>query len=284
MTDFKEWVHKNMARLKLGLIVSIRREPREEIEKVHTLGFPTCQVSCWNADLYNDDVAQKLREAAEENDVEVTTIWAGLPGRYVWNFIEGPRTIGLVPLETRKMRLQALKKASDFAREAEVESITTHVGFIPEDPKDPIYVTLVDVLRGVARFCGDNGQSFWFETGQETPVTLLRTIEDTAADNLGVNFDPANLLMYGKANPVDALDIIGRYIRGVHAKDGQYPTNGREIGKETPLGQGRVNFPLLISKLKTLGYVGALTIEREISGPQQIKDIKKAKALLKKLC
>jgi len=273
-----------MARLKLGLIVSLQREPREELEKVHTLGFPTCQVACWNADLYSDDIVQKLREAAEDIDVEVTTIWAGLPGRYVWNFIDGPRTIGLVPLETRKMRLQALKKASDFAREAEVESITTHVGFIPEDPRDIVYVTLVDALGDVARFCRDNGQSFWFETGQETPVTLLRTIEDTAADNLGINFDPANLLMYGKANPVDALDMIGRYVRGVHAKDGEYPTNGRELGKETPLGKGHVNFPLLVSKLKDLGYTGALTIERETSGPQQIEDVKKAKTFLEELC
>ncbi len=273
-----------MAKFKLGLIVSLQHDPREELEKIHTLGFPTCQVACWNADLYSDDIAWKLRKAAEESDVEVTTIWAGLPGKYVWNLVDGPRTIGLVPLETRKMRLQALKKASNFAREAGVESITTHVGFIPEDPRDTVYVTLVNALRDVARFCRDSGQSFWFETGQETPVTLLRTIEDTAAGNLGINFDPANLLMYGKANPVDALDTIGRYVRGVHAKDGEYPTNGGELGKERPLGQGHVNFPLLVSKLKALGYTGALTIEREISGPQQMEDIKKAKTFLEELC
>ncbi|KYH38344.1 MAG: hypothetical protein AYL31_011640 [Candidatus Bathyarchaeota archaeon B26-1] len=90
--------------------------------------------------------------------------------------------------------------------------------------------------------------------------------------------------MYGKANPVDALDIIGTYVRGVHAKDGEYPTNGRELGKEKPIGEGRVDFPALISKLKALGYRGALTIEREISGPQQIEDIKRAKAYLEALC
>ena len=133
--------------------------------------------------------------------------------------------------------------ASGFAHKVGVESITTHVGFIPENPKDPVYISLTDVLRVVATFCKVNGQSFWFETGQETPVTLLRTIEDIGAENLGVNLDPANLLMYGKANPADALDIIGEYVRGVHAKDGDYPTNGRKLGKEKPLGKGRVNFP-----------------------------------------
>ena len=112
---------------------------------------------------------------------------------------------------------------------------------------------------------------------------MLRTIEDIGAENVGVNLDPANLLMYGKANPVDALDVIGRYVRGVHAKDGEYPTDGRSLGVEKPLGQGRVNFPALLAKLHALGYDGALTIEREISGPQQIEDIRAAKAFLQRI-
>jgi len=271
-------------KLKLGLIVSLQEDPSQEIEKVRKLGFPTCQVSCWNTDLYNQKVAKNLLEAAEHNNVEITTIWAGLPGRYVWDFIEGPTTIGLVPPQTREARHEALKEASNFAHTVGVQSITTHVGFIPENPKDPIYISLIDTLKDVARFCRKNKQSFWFETGQETPVTLLRTIEDIEATNLGVNLDPANLLMYGKANPPDALDIIGEHVKGVHAKDGEYPTNGRNLGKEKPLGQGRVNFPLVISKLKKLGYTGAITIEREISGSQQIEDIKKAKKFLEKIC
>jgi len=275
---------RSMAKLKLGMIVRLVREPDRELDKVQELGFPTCQVSCWDMKLYSKKVARKLTSAAKDHDIEITTIWAGLPGRYVWNFIDGPSTIGLVPLKTRRMRLKALKKASDFARSAEVESITTHVGFIPENPKEPVYISLIDTLKEVAKFCAENGESFWFETGQETPVTLLRTIEDIGAENLGINLDPANLLMYGKANPVDALDVLGRYVCGVHAKDGEYPTNGRELGREKPLGDGRVNFPVLISKLKALGYEGALTIEREISGPQQIEDIKKAKLFLERLC
>ena len=275
---------KRLSRLKLGMIARLKPDVEKELDKVHDLGFPTCQVVCWDINLYTTDIARRLRKAANERDIEITTLWSGLPGRYVWNFIEGPNTIGLVPPETRKERLDALKKASDFARSIGIASVTTHVGFIPENPLDPIYLSLIDVLKKVAKLCGRNDQEFWFETGQETPVTLLRTIEDVGAENLGVNFDPANLLMYGKANPVDALDIIGIYVRGVHAKDGEYPTNGRELGKEKPIGEGRVNFPVLIKKLKALGYSGALTIEREISGPQQIEDIKKAKVYLESLC
>jgi len=268
---------------KLGLIVSLRRDPRKEMEKVKNLGLETCQVTCWDMSLYTKEVAEKLKQAAEENGIEITTLWTGFSGRPIWNLTEGPLTIGLVPPDKRKTRLKDLWKASDFAEWIGVDSLTTHVGFIPENPNDPVYISLIDVLKKVAKFLEDRGQSFRFETGQETPVTLLRTFEDVGADNFGVNFDPANLLMYGKANPIDALDIIGEYVRGVHAKDGEYPKTGRQLGEEKPLGEGRVNFPALISKLRELNYYGALTIEREISGPQQIIDIKRGKKYLEEL-
>ena len=268
---------------KLGLIVPLRSDPRGEIEKVKNLGFQTCQVSCWDMSLYTREVAEKLKQAVEENEVEITTLWTGFSGKAVWNFTEGPLTIGLVPPDKRKTRLKDLRKASEFAEWIGVESLTTHIGFIPENPNDPVYISLVDVLKEVAEFLEDKGQSFWFETGQETPVTLLRTFEDVGASNFGVNFDPANLLMYGKANPIDALDILGEYVRDVHAKDGEYPRSGRQLGEEKPLGEGRVNFPVFISKLRELNYSGSLTIEREISGPQQIIDIKRGKRYLEEL-
>jgi L-ribulose-5-phosphate 3-epimerase len=271
-----------VAEMKLGVIASLEKEAEPEalLQKVHELGFPTCQITCWEPSLLNREIAGRLRAAAAAHQVEITTIWTGLPGRHAWNFGEGPNTIGLVPEAMRAARLQVLKQGSDFARMVAVPSITTHAGFIPEDPASPLYTGLVAALREIAQYCARNNQEFWFETGQETPVTLLRTIEDVGASNLGINLDPANLLLYGKANPVDALDVIGRYVRGVHAKDGEYPTNGRELGQEKALGAGRVNFPALLAKLKQLGYAGALTIEREISGPQQIEDIKKGKRFL----
>ena len=154
------------------------------------------------------------------------------------------------------------------------------MGFIPEDPNTQTYLDTIAAVRTVALRCAENGQYFLFETGQETPVTLLRAITDVGLDNLGINLDPANLILYGKANPVDALGIIGKYVRDVHAKDGCYPTDGRTLGQETALGEGQVNFPALIQGLIALGYDGSITIEREISGEQQIADICKAKELL----
>jgi sugar phosphate isomerase/epimerase len=245
--------------------------------------LPTCQLACWAPAHYTRENVRKVRDLSDRYHVEISSIWAGYPGPAVWNFLEGPSTIGLVPRKGRKVRVEALKKGADFAAALSVPTISTHCGFIPENPKDPVYREVLTALKEVVAHCRRKKVAFTFETGQETPVVLLRCIEDLGYDMLGINFDPANLILYGKANPVDALDVIGKYVMGVHAKDGFYPTNGRELGKEAPLGDGKVNFPVFIPKLKKLGYRGALTIEREISGPQQIKDIEKAKQLLRPL-
>jgi len=264
-------------------MASLPQGPDEELKKAHDLGLETCQAVCWQRELFNTEMAGQLIAASKQYQVEVTTIWVGLPGPAVWNFIEGPATIGLVPEQYRAERVATLKEGADFAVRVGVSTITTHVGFIPEDPGGALYRGVVAALGEVVEYCRSKGLTFCFETGQETPITLLRVIEDLGRDNLGINLDPANLLMYGKANPVDALDIIGPYVRGVHAKDGEYPTNGRHLGVEKPMGEGRVNFPVLVPKLKSLGYAGALTIESEISGPRQIEDIRRAIGILSKL-
>lgn len=270
-------------KLRLGVLTGLGEGPDEEFRKIRDLGLSTCQVCIWDPNYFTDENARAILDAADTYGVEVTTLWTGWPGPAAWNFIEGPSTLGLVPSEYRAMRLDALKKGADFAVKIDAPSITTHVGFIPENPSDPAYVQVIDALKEIAGYCKDRGIGFWFETGQETPVTLLRAITDIGTGNLGINLDPANLLMYGKANPVDALDVFGTYVRGVHAKDGEYPTNPRELGVEKRLGDGRVNYPALIPKLKACGFTGALTIEREISGPQQVADIRYAIDLLSPL-
>jgi sugar phosphate isomerase/epimerase len=269
--------------LRLGIILALLGEPERCIGRVADLGFPTCHVIVSVDDPLTEEIAERLRGAAAARNVEVTSIVTHCRGGQIWNLVDGPATIGLVPPATRAAGVARLRAGSDFARWVGAPSITSHVGFIPEAPGDPVYPELVASMREVAEHCRANGQTFCFETGQETPITLRRMIEDVGAENLGVNLDPANLLMYGKANPVDALDVIGRLVRGVHAKDGEYPTNGRELGRERPLGEGRVNFPVLIPKLKALGYTGAITIEREVGGPAQIEGIARAVRVLEPL-
>jgi sugar phosphate isomerase/epimerase len=205
------------------------------------------------------------------------------PGPHIYDFYQGPLTIGLVPQQYRPQRIAHLKQASDFAKKLGIPALHTHFGFIPEDPNDPLYNQTVQALREVASYLKANGQIMLYETGQETPITLLRAITDVGVDNQFVNLDTANLILYGKGNPVDALDVIGKLVRGTHAKDGLFPTDPKKLGEEVPIGQGKVDFPKLIARLKKLGYGGPLTIEREISGPCQIEDIRKEKVYLEKL-
>jgi L-ribulose-5-phosphate 3-epimerase len=269
-------------KLQIGVMLSARPTAGEAMKKVADLGLSACQVH-WPAP-GSLDAAKELRDAADKYGVHIATLWSMPSGRMVWNFVEGPATIGLVPPATRHQRTVQLIESARIAAAIGVGSITTHLGFIPEFPGDEDYYGTMQAIKSIATVCLDEGIEFWFETGQETPVTLLRLIEDVGTGNLGVNLDPANLLMYGKANPVDALDVFGQWVRGVHAKDGEYPTDGVKLGRERPMGEGRVNFPVLVPKLKEKGFEGVLAIEREISGPKQIEDIKRAIGILEPLC
>ena len=266
--------------LRLGLIIGIGKDPDAAMAKVHDLGLHTCQVF---VDDFGLEQVTRLRQALDKHKIEATSLVVGGPGKEVWDFYQGPLTIGIVPRETRAARMAHIKKASDFAKQCGIPAVQTHCGFIPENPNDPVYKETVVAMRELASYCKQNGQNFRYETGQETPITLVRAIQDIGTDNQGVNFDLANLILYGKANPVDAIELLGPYVQGIHAKDGLWPTNPKELGEEVPIGKGKVDFPRIIARLKELNYRGAVTIEREISGPQQVEDVRSAKVFLEKL-
>jgi len=266
--------------LRLGLILGIGSDPDAAMAKVHDLGLPTCQVY---VEVIEAELASRLRRALDKYQIEATSLVVGGPGKEVWDFYGGPLTIGLVPRETREARIAHIKKASDFAKQCGLDAVQTHCGFIPENPNDPVYKDTVAAMREVAGYCQRNGQNFRYETGQETPITLVRAMQDVGLDNQGVNFDLANLILYGKSNPVDAIELLGPYVQGIHAKDGLWPTNPKELGEEVAIGKGKVDFPRIISRLKEMKYRGAVTIEREISGPQQMEDVRASKAYLEKL-
>jgi sugar phosphate isomerase/epimerase len=266
--------------LRLGLIIGVEKDPDVTMRKLIDLGLFTAQLYIGDLDPKN---AANLRHSLDKHKIEATSLVVGGPGKEVWDFYGGPLTIGLVPRETRAARVAHMKKASDFAKLAAIPAVQSHCGFIPENPNDSVYKETVEAMRDVATYCKRNGQNFRYETGQETPITLIRAIQDAGVDNQGINFDLANLIMYGKANPVDAIELIGPYVQGIHAKDGVWPTNPRELGEEVPIGKGKVDFPRLIVRLKELNYGGAVTIEREVSGPEQVKDVREAKTYLEEL-
>ena len=267
---------------KIGVLITLTAETDvdKEFAKVKELGLGSCQVCIWDPTLYTDDNAAAIVAAMNQYDIEVSTLWAGWTGPAAWNFTEGPATLGIVPAEYREMRVQQLIKAADFAEWLGVTDIITHAGFLPESPCDPNFLPVAEAIKTIAQAYKAKGKWFLFETGQETPVAMLRYIETVGTGNLGINFDTANLILYGKANSVDALEVFGKYVRNTHFKDGLYPTCGNELGHEVALGDGRADVPGIMAKLKELGYTGPYVIEREISGDRQIADINKAKALI----
>ena len=267
-------------KMRLGVITGLSKDPEGTIKRVHDLGFPTCQLAIG---AFDDATVEKTKAALSKYGVEATSAVATGPAPEIYDFYQGPMTIGLAPKKYREARIARIKQVSDFAKKVGIPGVQTHCGFIPENPNEPLYKETVDAIRTVAQYCKDNGQTFRCETGQETPITLVRAINDIALDNVGVNFDVGNLILYGKANPVDAVELLGPYIMGIHAKDGLYPTDPKQLGREVAIGEGKVNFPALIAQLKKAGYQGPVTIEREISGAKQTADILAAKAFLEKL-
>ncbi len=271
--------------MKIGTLLNFvsLEQTEKSFEKLKELGFDNCQLCSWDPEKWTDENAEGINALTEKYGVAISSFWCGWEGPKAWNFYEGQKTLGLVPEEYRDVRVKNLCDGSDFAKKIGVTDVATHMGFIPENPYDPNFEPLCDAIRTVAEHMKANGQWLLFETGQETPVTLLRCFETVGTGNLGINLDTANLILYGKANPVDALDVFGQYVRNLHAKDGVYPTNGRELGRETRLGEGKVDFPALFTKLKELGYDSWVTIEREIEGEEQIRDVRDAKVYLEQV-
>jgi sugar phosphate isomerase/epimerase len=266
----------------IGVIYQLNELLEEGVEKLLGLSIDCVQIQCWSRELLTKDNAEKIKKLLN-GKVKITSFWAGWTGPAIWDSIDGPHTLGIVPLAYRFQRMQELIEGADFASWLGVENMATHAGFIPEHPSFPEYRGVVQAVKYVADYCKSKGIYFNFETGQETPVTLMRLIKDVGTDNLGINLDPANLILYGRGNPVDALGIFKGYIRGVHVKDGDYPTDYYKLGQERVVGEGTVNFPVFLPKLLKQGYTGDLYIEREISGDQQIKDIKKTIKYIKDL-
>ena len=268
--------------MKIGTMLYFHslEETEKSFIRLRQFGFTSCQINSWEPQKWTNENADGIRALADKYGIEISSFWCGWEGPTVWNFYEGQKTLGLVPPEYRAMRMQNLCDGADFAHRIGLTDVATHMGFIPENPNDPNFEPLCDAIRTVAQHLKTNGQYLLFETGQETPVTMLRCFEQVGMDNLGVNLDTANLILYGKANPVDALDVFGKYVRNLHAKDGFYPVNGHDLGEEVRLGDGKVDFPALFRRLKELGYDSYVTIEREISGEQQDEDIRHAKVYL----
>lgn len=193
------------------------------------------------------------------------------------------RTGGYIHDDTWQKRYAKTVAAADVSRELGVEMLATHIGFVPHDKSHPQYAVMVDRLKKICDALGERGLTLLMETGQEKAEALAAFIDDVGQPNIRVNFDPANMILYGVGEPIEAIGILKDMIAHVHMKDGKWSTRpGQDWGQDVVLGTGDANIPGVVDKLREIGYAGPLVIERE-AGPDRLPDVRAAIALLESL-
>lgn len=275
-----------MEKWPLGVFASIDAGLGVKLEVAHELGVPTIQLHAPVKSTRTAEHARRFLDRLGELNLQLTAVFGGFEGESYADIPTVTRTVGLVPPETRAERTREMKEIADFARRLGCNVVALHLGFVPHDKSDPLYNQVLDVTRDLCDHCRAQSQALHLETGQEPADALLQFIGDVERDNLYINFDPANMILYGSGEPIEALEKVGKYVRSVHCKDGKWAARpGQEWGAEVALGEGDVGMERYLRTLDKLGYHGPLTIEREI--PQdpgrQKAEIGKALSLLREL-
>jgi sugar phosphate isomerase/epimerase len=249
----------------IGVFASIDAGLGVKLEVARDLGVHTIHLHTPHASSRTPQRAAEFNKRLADFGITITCVFAGFEGESYADIPTVKRTVGLMPLETRTARTAELKAIADFARELKVKVVGIHLGFVPHDTSDPDYRVMLELTRGVCDHCKRNGQALHLETGQEPVDVLIEFLDDVDRDNLFVNFDPANMILYGAGEPIPALEKLGSRVRSIHCKDATWSDKpGETWGRETPLGEGDVDMGAFVKTLKKIGYDGPLTIEREI--------------------
>jgi sugar phosphate isomerase/epimerase len=257
-----------MEKWPLGVFASIDAGLGVNLDVAHELGVPTVHLHAPQRGSRTVPKAREFLQRLEKLGIRISVVFGGFEGESYADIPTTIRTVGLVPPETRAARTREMEEIADFARLLGVDAVALHLGFIPHGGHDGLYGEVLAVTREICDHCRTLGQNLHLETGQEPADALLQFIADVKRDNLFINFDPANMILYGSGNPIEALRKVGRYVRSIHCKDARWAAApGREWGAEVPLGEGDVGFEPFLRTLAELGYDGPLTIEREI--PQE---------------
>ena len=191
-------------------------------------------------------------------------------------------TGGIAPDATWETNLKNIKATAVLARQLGLNLVTFHAGFLPHEESAPDFQKMLDRLGDVADIFDSYKLTLGLETGQETAPSLVQLLEDLGRPNVGVNFDPANMILYDKGNPIDALRVLGPWIRQIHIKDARRTKLPGTWGEEVAAGTGEVDWPAFFTALDALRFRGDLVIERE-AGNQRVADIRAAKEVIEKL-
>jgi len=271
--------------MEIGVMFWGGRDPVETLRELKGLGVRCGQMGI-PGDMKLEGAAAAWRATLEAEQFTLVTVFGAFVGESYADIPTVQRTVGFIPPATRAEREARTLAISDFAAEVGTPSVALHVGFVPENPADPDYVAVRDMVHRVADYAARHRQTFALETGQEPAPVLLRFLKDVDRPNVGINFDPANMILYGTGDPIEALAVLGPHVLSVHCKDGDWPPKDipGALGTERPLGQGSVGLERFIAKLKEIGYGGTLNIEREIENREErLRDIRLAVSLLERL-
>lgn len=244
---------------------------RDHLAAIQALGVRCGQLGVPQSYDLTDAAIADWRAAIEQEQFTVVTVFAAYNGESYADIPTVERTVGFIPEVSRGEREQWTYKISDFAAALGVPSIACHIGFVPEDKGHPDYVAVRDLTRRICDHAARHGQTFALETGQEPAHVLLEFLQDVDRPNLGINFDPANMILYGTGDPIEALGVLGKHVLSVHVKDGDWPPQDRPgaLGQERPLGKGSVGIERFVQKLDEVGFLGALNIEREAENQEE---------------
>ena len=259
---------------------------RDNLAEIQSLGVQCGQLGVPGDVELTAEFAVGWKSALEQAQFPIATVFAAYNGENYADIPTVQRTVGFIPRDTREEREQRTYQVIDFAAAIGVGSFACHIGFVPEDTTHPDYIDVREMVRRVAHHAATNKQTFALETGQEPAHVLQHFLKDVDRPNVGINFDPANMILYGTGDPIEALTVLGPQVVSVHMKDGDWPNPSQPgaLGVERPLGQGAVGIPRFVAKLKEIGFRGPLNIEREAENQtERIGDIRKAVPYLNSL-
>jgi sugar phosphate isomerase/epimerase len=227
------------------------------------LGIDVVQIACGDPHHASWSEGDAMPAAAKAAGFRMSGAMLGFPGEDYTSPATIEKTGGFGDPATRPERIERFKWGLARTKELGLTDIMLHAGFIPE-PGDPGRKAFLDTLAQVSELGKQAGITVAFETGQESSALLRRTLDDLKCPNLKVNFDPANMLLYDKDDPLKAIELLAPDIRSVHVKDANRPTVKGTWGDEVPLGRGQTNTKEFVKALKKVGYRGPLCIEREV--------------------
>ncbi|MDX1980041.1 MAG: sugar phosphate isomerase/epimerase family protein [Bryobacteraceae bacterium] len=258
---------------------------RDPLARIKAMGVRCGQLGI-GGDVDLTGAAAQWKADLEREDFTLVTVFCAYNGESYADIPTVQQTVGFIPPATRVDREARTREVSDFAAAIGVKSIACHIGFVPEDAADPDYAAVREMVRRICDHAAAHGQTFALETGQEPAHVLMHFLKDVDRDNIGINFDPANMILYGTGDPIEALGILAPKVISVHAKDGDWPPKDAPgaLGTERPLGQGSVGMERFVAKLKEIGYKGPLNIEREAENlEERYADMEMAVRLLRGL-